>query len=380
MISPKDGESATPIASSPTSAPRRGPSVPEAQVRPRSVTVVIPSYNGARVIDDAIASVCDQTGIPWDLVVVDDASTDGSLGLLSRRARSDPRMTVVQNDRNRGISTTLNRGIRLATGAFVLILHQDCCLESSDWLSRAVDILRANGSICLAGTPHHDATRMPRSEKWFWITRNHIYSQRARSSGPFRESLFSENKCDLFDTEFLRSLGGFDERMVSGGEDQLLAELLARRGVRVVRDAALGFSLSLGEATSVRQNLLKDFGYGQQMRAILRLVGGRAVRRTPDGGVDRRFYNRVFGVAWVLATVALLAPTFVWALLPTWVLVLPALARALELEARAARVRSDYYLTLGDLATIPWTGLLSDTFYLAGLVVPPSPGTATTPA
>ena len=354
-----------------TTAPVRG-YAEAAAASPKSVTVVIPSYNGAHVIQSAIASVCRQTGLPWNLVVVDDASTDDTFGLLHRLASNDNRITLVRNDCNLGISATLNRGLRLATGDFVLVLHQDCRLESSDWLARAVAQLEASDSPCLAGIPRHDVRTMSRTERWFWITHNHIYSNRTLKSVRHTDSLFSENKCDLFETQFLRNLGGFDEGIVGGGEDQLLADTLARGGVRVVRDLSLSFSLTLGHATNVRQNLRTDFGYGQQMRQILARLGLRAVRRNPDGGLDRRLYNRVIGVLWILATLALVPLSLLWPPAPLWILGLPALARGIELEVRATRAAVDYELRAADLIAIPWVALLGDISYILGLIAPNS--------
>lgn len=93
------------------------------------ISVVIPNYNGQRLLPAVIPPALEalgQTGLPWELVVVDDGSTDESLSIL---ARDFPQVTCLRNEVNAGFSVTANKGIRAARFSWVLLLNSDVKLE-----------------------------------------------------------------------------------------------------------------------------------------------------------------------------------------------------------------------------------------------------------
>ncbi|WP_422343162.1 glycosyltransferase family 2 protein [Parasphingorhabdus sp.] len=81
-----------------------------------TVTIVMPIYNGSRYLDSAIRSVLQQEYSDWELICVDDASTDESSTIIARHAAADPRVRHLSNDRNLGLPATLNRGFGEARG------------------------------------------------------------------------------------------------------------------------------------------------------------------------------------------------------------------------------------------------------------------------
>jgi glycosyltransferase involved in cell wall biosynthesis len=92
---------------------------------PPKVTVVIPVYNREKYVRDAIASILAQTFTDFELLVIDDGSTDGSQEVV--RSYCDPRIRLVCNETNQGIPKTRNTGIRLARGEYLAFL------DSDDW-------------------------------------------------------------------------------------------------------------------------------------------------------------------------------------------------------------------------------------------------------
>ncbi len=100
-------------------------------VEPATVSVVIPSYNHARFIEAAVASVLDSeiaTGTDLELVIVDDGSTDDSRTRLER-FRADSRVSI-HHQENRGAHAALNRGIAASRGEIVFILNSDDLFHS----------------------------------------------------------------------------------------------------------------------------------------------------------------------------------------------------------------------------------------------------------
>ncbi len=90
---------------------------------PPRVSVIVPSYNHAPYLKECLQSALAQDYPDFELIVVDDCSSDGSLEVV--RSIDDPRLTVVMNDVNLGAYGTQNRALDLATGDYVAVLNSD---------------------------------------------------------------------------------------------------------------------------------------------------------------------------------------------------------------------------------------------------------------
>lgn len=98
------------------------------ELRP-TVSVVIPTFNRERWLPRSIGSVQAQSFPDWELLVVDDGSTDSSWKLLEQLAAGDPRIRPLKNARTKGVSGARNTGIDAARGEFVAFLDSD-----DEWL------------------------------------------------------------------------------------------------------------------------------------------------------------------------------------------------------------------------------------------------------
>lgn len=86
-------------------------------------TVIVCTYNRARYLHRALGSILDQSCCDWEVIVVDDGSTDSTLDLLGRYR--DQRFKVVRHKRNLGVGAARNTGIKHSTGQFVTFLDSD---------------------------------------------------------------------------------------------------------------------------------------------------------------------------------------------------------------------------------------------------------------
>ena len=117
-----------------------------------TVSVVIPAYNGAALIEETLASLTAQTLPDWEAIVVDDMSSDDTRAVIA--AFPDPRVRLVCNDVNGGPVRTRNRGAAEARGRYIAGLDQDdLCLP--DRLARQVAYLDAHPEVALLGTQAH---------------------------------------------------------------------------------------------------------------------------------------------------------------------------------------------------------------------------------
>lgn len=91
-------------------------------------SIVVPVFNGAAYLERCVASVRSQDQLPWELILVDDGSTDGSSQIVDRFMAEDPRIRAL-HQANAGQFFARRRGIRAATGEYVLFLDCDDALE-----------------------------------------------------------------------------------------------------------------------------------------------------------------------------------------------------------------------------------------------------------
>lgn len=88
------------------------------------VSVIMPTYNAAPFLPRAIESVFAQTLTDWELIIVDDGSTDDTVGVI-RNYLADPRVRFLQNPQNMGPSYARNRALDAATGQWIALLDAD---------------------------------------------------------------------------------------------------------------------------------------------------------------------------------------------------------------------------------------------------------------
>ena len=172
------------------------------------VSVVIPSFNHSRYIEETIRSVLGQTYAPLQLVVVDDGSTDGSIPLLQRLSEELKFDLIVQE--NRGVCATLNRGVReRARGEWIAILGSDD-LWRNDKIEVQIQALAARpdakfcysqGQAFMDGSPPETGSVFPSRVFEGQLLKRVLFRQHV----PAGTMLFSR---DLYD-----SLGGFDETL-----------------------------------------------------------------------------------------------------------------------------------------------------------------------
>jgi teichuronic acid biosynthesis glycosyltransferase TuaG len=149
---------------------QRGPAMdlPNPDVSPR-VSIITPAYNAARFLADTIDSVRAQTVQDWELIVVDDGSTDATVAIVQRYAEADPRIRLLRQA-NAGPSAARNNGMSAARGTFFAFLDSDdqwlpefleCQL---DVFARYPDTALVTANAYYLGGPQDGQPRRPPSE------------------------------------------------------------------------------------------------------------------------------------------------------------------------------------------------------------------------
>jgi GT2 family glycosyltransferase len=113
---------------------------------PARVSVVIPCYNYGHFLPDAVDSVLTQSGVDVDVLIVDDASPDGSARVAHELADADPRVRVIAHETNKGHITTYNEGLQAVDGDYVVLLSADDLLTPG-CLERAVALMERHPDV-----------------------------------------------------------------------------------------------------------------------------------------------------------------------------------------------------------------------------------------
>ncbi len=108
-------------------------------------TIVIPNLNGKGWLEDSIASIFAQTEQDFELIVVDNGSTDESLAIAQSFA-DRANYTLIENAENTGFSHAVNQGIAVAKGEFVVLFNNDAFAEP-DWLAQLIQTAQKNPKI-----------------------------------------------------------------------------------------------------------------------------------------------------------------------------------------------------------------------------------------
>jgi glycosyltransferase involved in cell wall biosynthesis len=90
-----------------------------------NVSVVLPNYNHARALPRALNALLQQRLLPFEIIVVDDASTDDSIAVIRQFQQHSPLIRLIQHSENRGAPAALNSGLAVATGALIYFAAAD---------------------------------------------------------------------------------------------------------------------------------------------------------------------------------------------------------------------------------------------------------------
>ncbi len=137
------------------------------------VSIMMTTYNRAPLISEAIESVLMQTYQNWELIILDDASTDNTRDVVERWLDKDSRIIYLPSSINLGISKNRNRGFLTSLGKYIAVLDSDDYWIDPKKLTKQVDFLEKNPEYAVVGTNVavvYDTANTPTAE--FIYTKN----------------------------------------------------------------------------------------------------------------------------------------------------------------------------------------------------------------
>jgi GT2 family glycosyltransferase len=185
------------------------------------VSAIVLNWNGAGYVEAAVSSLLAQTLEGIEVIVVDNASTDGSDAAIE--ARFGARVTLIRNPRNLGFGAGNNAGLRAARGRFVLLLNNDAVAAptlAEELVAAAADqrVGMVAAKVMLAGRDAIDTTGHLLYPDGLNRGRGRLEPDRGQYDAPPR-ALFPSGAAGLYRRAMLDEIGGFDESFFLYGDD-----------------------------------------------------------------------------------------------------------------------------------------------------------------
>lgn len=227
-----------------------------------TLSVVIPNYNHAQYLPRCLNALLNQSVQPQEIIVVDDASKDDSVEVIREFARKHPIVKLLQNDRNRGVMETTNRGIEAASGEFVFLQAADD-ETMPGFIEKSLRLLAEHpqaGLSCTIGDWHEH--RKNGSVNWHMgvgMTDKPAYLSpqevvRLEQQGRF----FIPGHTAIYRREPLIKVGKLREELAHYSDWFSTTVLALRHGVCVVPEPLAVFNIDLGRSYFVKQRRNKE--------------------------------------------------------------------------------------------------------------------------
>jgi len=189
------------------------------------ISVVMPAYNSAQYIAAAIESILNQTYADFELLVIDDGSTDNTLEIVKHYAAQDSRIRLIQQQ-NAGVGAARNNGLHAAQYAWIALLDSDD-IALADRLEKQVASIKSDPEVVVwsSAVRHMGA--------------NGVISDDVKEVGPSSKAKFYElykagkliyiaTTAATFRKDIALELGGFDVRFKSAGDTEFWDRMASR--------------------------------------------------------------------------------------------------------------------------------------------------------
>lgn len=225
------------------------------------ISIVVPIYNGEKYIEDCIRSILLQTYQDWELILIDNASEDDSLGMCKEYARQDDRIEVLHQHRNVGVSAARNLGIEKARGEYITFVDVDDWIRR-DYLEQLLHLLKEKKSdmVICGYTKVYDADRKLIEEKSA-ISSNDEIQEIVYNTKDYLENYFLNGNTHCWGVLYDRNLldGINFPKGISIGEDMLFLLEVAEKAQSIVVTEYKGYFYYINESGAMKKKFVVSY-------------------------------------------------------------------------------------------------------------------------
>ncbi len=198
------------------------------------VSIIMLTFNALEYTKKCINSVLEHTRLPYELILVDNSSQDGTVEYLHELKEQYDHIKVIFNKKNKGFAYGNNQGARRAKGKYLLFLNNDV-LVADGWLNDLVSVLVENPFVGMVGPITNSISGRQRVENVPYKDEQGFYAFAAKVRELNKNKITPRRRiagfCMLMRRELFEKLGGFDTRFGTGNfEDDDLCVRLRQKG------------------------------------------------------------------------------------------------------------------------------------------------------
>ena len=210
------------------------------------VSIIIPCFNAVKYSKECIESILLQTNINYELILINNGSTDGTkkyFDTLKKQLRPDKnlqKVTIIQSTKNLGVARALNLGISKSIGKYVCYLNNDV-IVTKDWLKKIVKAAKSDKQIGAVGTMFNafeNKKYLKDAEKNKSLIDIVAQTISVKNFGKIKKAKTIHGLCMFIKKSAFKKAGMFNENFYPCfGEDIEFCERLKKNGYKLV-DAA----------------------------------------------------------------------------------------------------------------------------------------------
>jgi GT2 family glycosyltransferase/Tfp pilus assembly protein PilF len=183
------------------------------------VSIIVLTYNGLNYNKEFINSVYQNTVLSYELIIVDNGSTDGTREYLEELVQTNVTIKLIKNKENVGFPKGVNQAINISLGQYILIANNDIVV-TKDWLERMVEVAETDATIGIAGPISNSVSgvQLDKGAKYNSISQMHKYAKQVQKKNHKKILEFPRVAflCTLIKKEVIDKIGGLDERFSPG--------------------------------------------------------------------------------------------------------------------------------------------------------------------
>lgn len=198
-----------------------------------ATSIIIPNYNGGRMLRECIRSIQTHTHLPHEIIVVDNGSSDKSVSYCLKK-----KIRVVRLPKKTGFPTTCNAGIKIASGESILLLNNDT-LVTKEWLDRMLACLNHDPKTGIVGPMSNYANGEQQISEPFTCLEEIMAKMNEPNPLKWKEVNRIVGLCMLIKRELVEKIGLLDERFSPGhyeDDDYCYRALLAGFNLKIAGD------------------------------------------------------------------------------------------------------------------------------------------------
>ncbi|MCX7984301.1 MAG: glycoside hydrolase family 99-like domain-containing protein [Bacteroidetes bacterium] len=201
-------------------------------------SIIVVTFNNLHYTRECLASILEHTTPPYELIVIDNASSDGTPEWLEEFCSNNSQCKCVLNPSNIGFPKAVNQGLRIARGDAVVLVNNDVVVTEG-WLNGLLRIATEYESIGLVGPMTNYISGSQKDRTAWYSTRQHMLQHARKTRELYRNVMYEATRirffCVLITKKALELCGGLDERFTPGNcEDDDYCLRVQKAGLRVV--------------------------------------------------------------------------------------------------------------------------------------------------